>query len=146
MAIDKLLSEKEFLINMAVDRFNSQYGSSLDPKNFVVYSIPSNYQMERGYEVVTKVENNFLRLRIYFNITDVERVRPYRLEVDDTYKTGEHGDEVYVFLGSVSTHYVKNGTYSFRWIERDVELLSRLRYMSGGFIMLMSGGHLEEMP
>lgn len=145
MAIGKLPSEKEFLIKLAVDRFNLQYNKRIDPKGCTVHSIPRNYQREKGYEIVTRRQDDFLRLRIYFNIVGIDSIRAYRLEVDDTYKVRENGDEVYVALGNVNPYYVDSGTYTFRWIEQDLEAESGLLYMSGDFITLMSGEHLEEM-
>ena len=146
MSIGKLPSEKEFLIKLAVDRFNQQFNKRINPKECTVHSIPRNYQREYGYEVVTRRQDDFLRLRIYFNIVGIDSLRSYRLEVDNSYKVQEKGDEVYVALGNVNPYYRDSGTYNFRWIERDLEAETGMLYMPGDFITLMSGGHLEEMP
>lgn len=144
MAIDTFPSEKDFLRRLAVDRFNLQYGKNVDYTRCFIHSIEPNYRRELGYEIVTARPDDYLRLRIYFDITEIDSFRPYRLETDEKFKVGYVGDEVFVSLGTVNPYYRDEGIYNFRWIAPDPELDEVLLYVGGGGVGLMSGGCLKE--
>ena len=47
------VSEKVFLTELAVSRFNEQYGRSIDPAGCTIFSIVPNYGEAYGYEIAT---------------------------------------------------------------------------------------------
>lgn len=143
--IGKLPSERDFLIKLAVDRFNLQFGKKINPKDCTIRSIPPNYRREKGYEVLTKRNDDFVRLQFYFNIMGIDNLRPYRIETDETLKTSALGDEVYVSLGTVNPYYTDNDIYRFRWMDENDGIDGGLRLMSGGFLKLISGEFLKEV-
>lgn len=144
MAVNDFPSEKEFLINIAVKLFNKQYGKNVDASRCYIQSIEPNYQRQLGYEITTSRPDDYVRLRIYFDIVGIDSFRPYRLEVDEKFRVGYTGDEVFVSLGTINPFYRDEGIYTFRWISRDPESDEELVMMSGHFIGLMSGGRLKE--
>lgn len=143
------VSEKAFLIGLAVSRFNEQYGRSIDPAGCTIFSIDPNYGEDYGYEIATIATGDNLRLRIYFSLQHLDNLNPYRLEVDTTLIEGALGDEVYVSLGTVNSYWLDSGTYKFRWINPDpayfayleaVETGDRFKFMNGQDFQLVAIG------
>ena len=137
MITSKTQNERKFLIDMAVREFNRQYRRNIDPKFCTINSIRATYGCTHGYEIKTIVENDFLRLRIYFNLQRYDKFCPYRLETDETDIPGRLGDEVYVMIGTINNYYVDNGIYRFRWLGDDP--------LSDDYFLFMSGEHVEFM-
>ncbi len=134
------VSEKVFLTELAVSRFNEQYGRSIDPAGCTIFSIVPNYGEAYGYEIATITTGDNLRLRIYFSLQNLDNLNPYRLEVDTTLIEGALGVEVYVSLGTVNSYWLDSGVYKFRWIQPDpayyaymevVETGDRFKFMNG---------------
>lgn len=139
MTVGKLVSEREFLIQLAVRQFNYQYKKQIDPTRCGVKSIRGNYGCTFGYEVDTIRENDHLRIRVYFNLLNQDSFEPLRLEVDDTFTTNELGDEVYVMIGTVNRYYIDSGTYKFRQIQEDPSRFEYMYIMDGDLFEYMSG-------
>ena len=133
--------EKAFLANMAVSAFNDQYNQTLDPANFTIKSLLPNYGCDYGYEFESKTD--ILRLRMYFNLGDLDFFLPYRLEVDTTYRPDMLGDEVYVMLGTVQRYYKEGGIYRFRTYSLAPELIPAIDDMYGVNLQFMTGETMQ---
>ena len=109
--------EKTLLIKMAIDKYNSQFGTEIPYNSVRIYSIPPNENTDLGYEIDTNILTDDLRLRIYLVFDDTDILYNYRLEVDNTFKPGELGDEVLVSLGLLDRAHIYNDGYHFHWID-----------------------------
>lgn len=115
------LSENEFLINLAIKRFNEQHHKNLNPNGFNIRSIEARNYHKIGYEITSNIETDFLIIRIYLNIGSVDKLSNYSLDVlPNTTIKGELGDEVYVAHGTIDRYYLENNIYSFGIIENFV--------------------------
>lgn len=148
MAIGKIPCEKEFLLGLILGQFNAQYRKNLGVDNATIYSIRPAANSQLGYEVKTRVINDYVRMRAYFNLVDRTSVEPFRVEVNKSAVVGALGDEVYVTTGLIDRYYQDAGLYKFRWIE-DVDVNRGffadmrgvpIRLMNGGFFLTMRGG------
>lgn len=111
------MNEKTFIISMALDKYNSQFGTKFQAKNFEIFSIDPNIYYEKAYEIYSTRVDDYLRLRVYFNISDKDFLGPYRLEVTGPAQTAGLGDEVFVAIGTFDKYYLDEGIYKFRWIK-----------------------------
>lgn len=118
-ALNVELTEREFLIKLAVDRYNLQYGKNFNYEDFDIFSILPSYSFDLGYEVYTMFDADNVRLRIYFRFSTVTNLTAYRVEVDLTYKVDILGDEVIVSIGEIDRWYKDSGQYTFGWLIPD---------------------------
>jgi hypothetical protein len=112
----KHLSEADFLKKLAVDMYNSQYGKNLNPIDFCVMSIPTDTGFRYGYEVITIKDDDFLRLRMYFNLEHTQRFKPFQIEVSNPYAERSLSDEIFITSGSLESYYLDSNIYKFREI------------------------------
>ena len=114
------MTEREFIIALAVNAFNQQYNASLLVENFDVKSIQPNQFTTLAYEVYTVRFDDFVRLRLYLNFDQYDSIGNYRLEVDGSEGIGVLVDEVYVATGIVDRFYKESGLYKFNWLGQDI--------------------------
>jgi len=145
MAVGTLQTEKEFLIALAVSQFNDQYNRDIDPAACTVYSIEPDYGTDLGYEIKTNVTTDFVRLRMYLGIERRDAIQAFRLETDKTLVVKNLGDEVYVAMGSLSSNYIDNGVYRFRWIDAPISTDVPMTYLDGAAFSFMTGEPLTFM-
>ena len=138
-------SEKDFLKELALRQFNTQYQKNILVENCEIISIRANYGADLGYEISTKRADDYLRLRIYMSFQMQDSVGAYRLEVDNTKVEGHLGDEVRVALGSLNREWYENGIYRFSWIGVQFNPARTLLSMAGEPIMSMSGEVIESV-
>jgi len=142
------MTEEQFLIAMAVDKYNYQYSKSFQYGLFDIKRIPNNQNSSFAFEVFASVMNLDLRLRIYLEIRAIDGLSDYRLEVDSSDHTGELGDEVFVAFGSVDSYYIQNHIYNFNtplidYLGTDLlitEYEEIFAYEDGTYILLESAG------
>lgn len=123
MSLKKItkLTEREFLITIAVRLFKSQYGRDIPVENCDVRSITASQRRALGYEIVTTRFDDFLRLRLYFDFGDETKFVSYRVEnVQGQLGPTKLDDEVYVAYGTVERYYKTEGIYRFRWMTEDI--------------------------
>lgn len=137
-----LKSESQFLIDLAVSTFNSQFGRNISPAGCEIKSILPDYGTSYGYEISTKITTDYLRLRIYLTLETMDRLFPYRLETTSEKNVEALGDEVYVALGVVNQFYLNEGIYRFRWIGELPSDEVGLSFVANGDFTLMSGDRL----
>lgn len=111
------MTEADFLKSLAVNNYNKQYSKSFNISDFCVTSIDAITGFKYGYEFNTMVDDDFVRLRMYFNLTQRDYLSPYRVEVNYPSQTGSLGDEVYVCIGEVDRYYLDSNQYKFRSID-----------------------------
>ena len=131
------------MINLAVDKFNSQYGLNIDPDECTIVSIRSNYGCTYAYEIDTNRTDDALRLRMYFNLLNQDGLGDYRLEVDETFLKDQLGDEVYVAIGTVNSYYLDSGIYRFRTIGGAVYSELVMLDTDGAIMEFAEGGNFE---
>ena len=120
------MTEREFLIFLAIQQYNYQYNMSLSVAGCDVRSIVPGIGSELGYEVTTVRLDDFVRLRIYLNIEDRDQLAPYTLDNSEGTATAKLGDEVFVAYGKVDRNHIYDDNYKFRWLGND---LSRLKIL-----------------
>lgn len=113
------LSEKEFLIGLALQQFNSQYRKKFKVQDCDIISIPANSYSDRGYEISTARMDDLVRMRIYLKFDTIFQTSPYRLESTDPFIKGALGDEVYVSDMKIHSYYIEQGIYKFRQLTPD---------------------------
>lgn len=116
------MTEKEFLIYLAVDNYNRQYNKNYDVADFDIRSIAHNDFTDIAYEVYTSITNDNLRLRMYMTFADSMQLTKYRIETRSPDSITSSEDEVYVASGNLDEQYIWNGTYRFREIPVDDDL------------------------
>lgn len=138
-------NDKAIIANIAVTRYNEQFGTKFNPADFDVFSIQPAYSNTHGYEIYTERNDDSLRLHLYFNIGQKDDFMPYRLENDLQDIKGELGDEVFVTIGLVDRYYIESRQALFGWIDRSFDELPILLQENGepllteddGFILLI---------
>lgn len=143
MSVGKLKSEKEFLIELALHQFNLQYKKNIKAEVCAIRSIKPGYGAKYGYEIDTIRTDDYVRLRMYFNLEGINKLKPYRLEVDKNFVPGQLDDEVYVTVGTVNPYYLDAGIYKFRWINEDLSRYKFLMYMNGNVVETQNSGYLK---
>lgn len=149
---DRELTEKEFLIDLAVRQFNRQYQKNIKMSDCTIRSVPAHYGRELGYEITTPDvgipgdTSDTLRLRMYLGFSVLSSLSPYRLEVEQNLNTpGELGDEVYVTTGTLMSSLRTNRVYAFNWIDVDENPELALLDVDGEALRWMDGSYLETM-
>lgn len=147
MISDIKLTEPEFLITYTLKIFNSHYNKDFVPQDFRIKSIVPTYDSTHGYEIYTKRTDDFLRIRLYFNITSDSKIRLIRLEQEaNNYLPGINGDEIYVILTDMPSYFTDNLIYYFRWIKDDVEDYTGVfTFMNGDYFQLMDSTFLTTL-
>ena len=114
-----ITTEAAFLIKLAIDKYNSQFGTNIGYDAVRIRSIEPNANTDLGYELVTNVLTDNLRLRVYFIYGTADILYDYRVEVDRSFYQDRLGDEIFVTLGTINTEYLTSGTFKFHWISVD---------------------------
>jgi hypothetical protein len=138
----KVMTEKEFIISLAVSAFRQQFNATILPTECDVKSIPKNTTSELGYEVYSTTLVDYLRMRIYLNFGNGDWIGPYTLETDATHVVGNLGDEVFVASGYVNDYYRTNGVYKFPWLSADALTWGMFITESGEPLLMEDGGYL----
>lgn len=111
------LKEREFLIKLAIDKFNTQFNSDILINECDIYSIPATFSTNLGYEIYTRRADDNLRLRIYLLINNYDSLMDYRVEVDPQKNfIGGLGDEIFVAIGTLDRYYKEQKIYTFNWL------------------------------
>lgn len=123
-----MLTEKQFLIKLAIDKFNNQYGASLVAANCDIKSIPTRYNADRSYEVFTLRLDDHVTIHVHMKFEGMDSVGDYRLELDSARSQLAESnlsltDEVYVATGTIDPYYLNAGVYKFWPINADPTLL-----------------------
>lgn len=137
-----MLTEKEFLLKMALDKYNAQYGLDIKITDCDIFSIPVRYNANVSYEIYTVNRTDFLRLHIHLLIQNTDVLYDYRIESDPyTNRSGENNltDEVYVAMGVVDIYYVNTGRYQFKPIAEAYDNSNTL-LMEDGYELLLESG------
>jgi hypothetical protein len=112
------INEKLFLITLAVNNFNIQYGTKYKSKDFDIKSVPPNAGADRAYEIASISVEDFLRLRMYLTFGTMDNLSPYRLEVNRTHDQQEM-DPVYVTNGYIDRSYKLTDEMEFNQLDID---------------------------
>lgn len=114
------MDEKTFLKKFAINKFNEQYGRIIPYNYFCIRSIPPSYDSKIGYELLSLVTTDNLKLRIYLDFRENNELRNYRIEnIINTEGKETLLDEVYVAMGSIGINFMKVNDFKFEWDEGD---------------------------
>jgi hypothetical protein len=126
---------------MAVLKFNQQFGRHIKYTECDIFSIDAGVNSDIAYEIITNEENDFVRLRMYLSFSRSENyVTNYRLYEDETFRTDELGDELWVSKGVVDKNL-----YPFKWITKGSVITEGDNISlenDNGFLLLESGDYL----
>lgn len=135
-----MLSEKKFLITLAIGQFNRQFSRNILPDDCDVKSIPVRYSADRSYEVFTLLNTDNVRLHIHMMFGGLDEVYPYVLEVDGTQGgTSALTDEVYVSSGHIDYYYLNEGIYKFNSLSFNADNTNYLLLVDGTPLLLENG-------
>lgn len=113
------LTESEFLIKLAIDKFNYQYSKNLVPSAFSISSIIPNRAYQLAYQIESIDSVDLLKLRIYVNMEDSDALGNYTLSLSGEPVSGGLGDETYIAYGTIDKYYYETFTYKFQFIGLD---------------------------
>lgn len=139
------VSEREFIINLAINAFNLQYSRNINPKECDAYSIPKNKTSRMAYEVYTLRTDDAVRMRIYLNFGKHDGLSPFRLETDNQNIVNALGDEVYVSSGYVDKFYYDNRIYKFSTMEQDPSAMNIITSLTGTPFVTFEGEYINIM-
>ena len=77
------MTEREFLIKLAIDAYNSKYNKTFPYIDFDIYSIEPPTGHRLGYEVYSVRTDDFLRIRTYYQFSNIDKINYHKLEVLD---------------------------------------------------------------
>ena len=136
----RIKEEKDFLIDLAVLKFNQQYGRSFKKEQFTIKSIPKKVQADRSYEIKTKRQDDFLVLHLHCRFASSDGISSFRLENARAAQTGQLGDETYVADASIDNYYIRNGIYKFAPINEDSPVTGASLLLEDGTELLLEDG------
>ena len=134
-----MLSEKEFLIKLAVDQFNRQFNKTIRISDCDIVSIPVRFAASYSYEISTVRSDDFLRMHIHLSLGGLDEVYPYTLQVDGGTGISTLTDEVYVASGSLDPYYIDSGLYTFKPIGI-VPITEGIVVLEDGYALLLESG------
>lgn len=116
-------TEENFLLNLIVSKFNTQFKTNWILDDFVIYSITPKLTQSLGYELQTKNTSDFLRIRAYFNFDNHDEISDFSLGLvsGGVSGTGNLTDEVYVAFGLIDDFYKFNSIYTFKTIDNPLD-------------------------
>lgn len=127
------MTELTFLKKFAVSKFNEQYNKKIPYTSFCIRSIPPSFDSVKGYELLSLITTDNLKLRIYLDIRDHNELRNYRVEnIINTEGRLTLVDEVYVAMGSLGKEFIKNNDYKLDWMIGDCILNTYYLLMENG--------------
>lgn len=107
------LTEKQYLIQRALDVFNRQYGAQIQPETCEIVSINNDIHSNRGYAITTPNGSQTLRIHLYVVLAGEDQKHISRLEVAMPYRDNALGDEIWVIHIAVDRWYRDSNTYRF---------------------------------
>jgi len=133
------LTEQQFLKKLATDGVYEKLGRRFNPDECSIKSIRAQAQRHRSYEVTTNRQDDFVRIRLHINLHSKTSFDSVSMEVDETTRVGQLGDEVFVVYATVDKYYVDAGIYQFATID-DGSAYDNLLLVDAGIALADSDG------
>lgn len=129
----------EYLINLLIDEYNSQFNIRLNAADFSIRKIPNNASSAIAYEVKSEALGNF-KIRTYLTIGNVNDLGPFQPMLNDSFAIGALGDEIMVSYGVMDVQGIKNEGFNIKsWLNSTNEFFDILLLEDFGYIMLEDG-------
>ncbi len=109
------MGQRDFILKLAIDSFNSQYNYKFTPEEFEIFSIPPNPTSRIAFELHTIIPGDFLRLRLYFGFDIDTRLGSYVLNDQANMDRGL-GEKLFVAEGWLDD--------SFYYLDKDISKAS----------------------
>ena len=139
------LTESEFILQVVVDSYNRQHYKKFSPSDFELTSIRPRIGYRLGYRIETKRKDDYVKLRVYFNLKDRTELHSFMPEVDQGHSTPMNlDDELLVAFGSIDNWYKQEGIYKFLPINNE-ELLREYIALENGRAILLENGEVLEL-
>lgn len=133
-------TDKDFLINMAIYKFNSQYNKSFTNEEMDVISIPNNSHSDYAYEVFTVDSTDSVRLRMYLNLsTSKNYIDRFRLRAADINPLTTNEPYAYVTTGFVNRRYIWADIIDLGVLEVELDTLYGIDCEDGTPMLTESG-------
>lgn len=136
------LTEKDFLLTLAIKAYNEQFGKNLSIADFNYKFIENNGYSKVAYEAFPVNSGNLLRLRVYCAIGREDTVGLYKLAVDGTEFDNALGDEVFVANGTIDSYYLENKVYRFNTQSGSVDNSDNAITSENGDIIVAENGDI----
>lgn len=138
-------TEQEFLLSLAVGQYNRQFSKRTKIEEYDIRSIKPRVGYRLGYEISTKIDHDYVRMRIYLNLGDSDVVSTYLMRVEEGFLSKENlEDEVLVAFGTVDRWYVTERVYRFSPIKNS-ELSDPFIFLEDGTRLLLENGESFEL-
>lgn len=129
----------QYLINLLIDEYNSQFNIRLNAADFSIRKIPNNASSAIAYEVKSEALGNF-KIRTYLTIGNVNDLGPFQPMLNDSFAAGALGDEIMVSYGVMDVQGIKNEGFNIKsWLNSTNEFFDILLLEDFGYIMLEDG-------
>lgn len=103
------MSAKEFIIRVAVDAFNSEFGTKHQYDDFDCMSLKSGDYDRCFYEVFTRQQFDYLRIRLSCQMSNKNWVGPYQLTLSVPTIVAGLGDEVWYANAQLDSEFLFAG-------------------------------------
>ena len=134
-------SEQEFLITLIASAYCKQYGYKFDITEYDISSIRPRVNYTHGYEVITKIETDNVRLRAYFNIDENSEVGKFSNYVEQGKASlGNLDDEVLVAFGTLDGWLRQEKVFNFRPLNNENLLGNYILLEDGKEAILLESG------
>lgn len=103
------MDAKKFIIDLAVKSFNRQFKKNYNAKDFDCFSIKQTSRDRCMFEVFTRRNFDYLRIRLLVAFDKSTRIDKYRLILSVPTIIDGLGDEVWYANGFIAYNYLGNG-------------------------------------
>lgn len=134
--------ERDYLIQQAVDKFNSQFGHKFTVDMFDIKSLPVRVNFDRSYEVYSTRFDDYLRMHMHLSFGDNDGIGPFRLETDKTQVVGALGDEIYTSVGTIAKYHLTSGEMKFHYMGTDESRLPIILGEDGTGLLQEDGNYI----
>ncbi len=99
------MNQKDFLLNLVVSAFNSQYGRSYAPTDFDIRPVNNSQNSQCAFEFFTVDLADYLKMTIYCQFGKTTKLSPFRLFEQAGTQAGQLGNDVYVAEGILDNSF-----------------------------------------
>lgn len=134
------MKEHDHIKAAALRFFGVQFNKQLNPADFAIICVPKKADYPLAFEIFTTRIDDFLRLRVYLQITSSDNFQPFKLEVTTPYVNNSPEDEVWVTLGSLDKYHIESGYLKEDGLYRCPDMVDNILLMEDGNAILAEDG------
>ena len=106
--------EKEFLLTLALNQYNSQFKKNLLATDCEIHSIAPSAYTDRGYEITTIRQDDSLVLKMFLTFSSATRVDRFIVEAESDPKSNKPLSQTLVLTAELDSYFIEQDIYKFR--------------------------------